>query len=209
MKCAASAHFRIGEPEDLARSGEARTVPLLAVSESTWLGIRRNGRSGRRFPLQSLSLVGMLRVPLSGTETPYGDATHRSDPHGAVLARHGVDSAGATFPGHPGRIAFYDLFGRHGSEVATIEQDGSDRRQLTPDRATSSIDPTWSADGAKIAYTGHWNGCAQCLFVVDVDGSNWHMVFRPPHTPTFRSYCIQPGRPTARPSRSAPPRPDS
>jgi Tol biopolymer transport system component len=84
--------------------------------------------------------------------------------------------AGATYPGRPGRIAFFDLFGRKGSEIYTIASDGSDKQQLTPDRSASSVDPAWSPDGSKIAFEGHQNGCGPCIFTMNADGSHTQIV---------------------------------
>jgi Tol biopolymer transport system component len=91
----------------------------------------------------------------------------------------------ATFPGHPGRIAFFDLFGRGGSEIYSIAPDGSHRRQLTPDKRTTSVDPAWSPDGSTIAYAGHWNGCSQCIFAMNADGTGRRVLFDPPDLRRF------------------------
>jgi Tol biopolymer transport system component len=67
-----------------------------------------------------------------------------------------VPAAHATFPGKNGKIAFF------GSGIETIEPDGSGLASLIPGR-----DPTWSADGASLAYV---NGFS--IFTANADGSN-------------------------------------
>jgi Tol biopolymer transport system component len=104
---------------------------------------------------------------------------------GVIVSLFCCSPALATFPGHPGRIAFFDLFGRHGSEIYSVAPDGSARRQLTPDRHASSVDPAWSPSGDTIAYTGQRNGCAQCIFAMNADGTNRRVLFDPPATPAF------------------------
>ena len=84
--------------------------------------------------------------------------------------------AGATYPGHPGRIAFFDLLGHQGSEIYSIAQDGSGKRRLTSARGTSSMSPAWSPDGTMIAFAGHGHGCAPCIFAMNADGTGRRIV---------------------------------
>jgi TolB protein len=97
-----------------------------------------------------------------------------------------VPPAVATFPGHPGRIAYFDLFGHHGSEIYSIAPDGSGKRLLTPTRSASSLSPAWSPDGTKLAYVGHANRCAPCIFTVHADGTNRQVLFDPKGKMKFR-----------------------
>ena len=55
--------------------------------------------------------------------------------------------AEATFPGRPGKIAFSSS-ARVPGAIETIEPDGTGRTVLT-----AGISPTWSADGAKLAFS--------------------------------------------------------
>jgi Tol biopolymer transport system component len=90
--------------------------------------------------------------------------------------------AQATFPGSNGRIAF--LTGENGCcQIATMEPDGSDVRQLT-DMGPSygAVDPWWSPDGSTISFSRqHFEGnfTAQ-LWVMDADGGNQHRLLPDP-----------------------------
>jgi len=62
--------------------------------------------------------------------------------------------AEATFPGNPGKIAYYGYDAPNGdSEIYTIKSGGGGKVQLT-DNATNDYDPSYSPSGKKIAYSG-------------------------------------------------------
>ena len=85
--------------------------------------------------------------------------------------------ASATFPGRNGRIAFSD-----GTDIFTMNSDGSDVRQLTsvgPANSTCCFE--WSADGRSIAYSlSPADGSTSQLWIMNADGSNQHLLFDDP-----------------------------
>jgi TolB protein len=100
-------------------------------------------------------------------------------PVGVVLSLCFSTPALATFPGHDGLIAFSSS--GPDSRIYTIKADGTDRRALTT--AGEAIEPVWSLGGSEIAYLfyGH-GGCRGCLYVMNADGSNKHLVLNPANT---------------------------
>jgi len=74
------------------------------------------------------------------------------------------DTAGAVFPGTPGRLAFND-----DGNIFTIRPSGAGLRQLTSDG--HSMNPRWSPDGTRIAFNRHGN-----IFVMWANGTNVHQV---------------------------------
>jgi len=76
----------------------------------------------------------------------------------------------ASFPGRNGRIAYVDTAT---SEIWTVRPDGSDPRPLTSGKGSKS-DPTWSADGQRLAF--EWG---RAIWFVSVNGSGVTQVTAP------------------------------
>lgn len=73
------------------------------------------------------------------------------------------------------------------SEVAVMDADGSNVRELTNDAKTAS-GPTWSPDGKRIAFASNRQGVYAQIYVMDADGSNLQQVTHVEHhvlTPTW------------------------
>ncbi len=67
--------------------------------------------------------------------------------------------ASATFPGSNGRIVFDTAEGPEGSQIYTIDPDGTDLRQLTHFRhGAAAFMPRWSADAHRIAFVSNASG---------------------------------------------------
>jgi WD40-like Beta Propeller Repeat len=73
--------------------------------------------------------------------------------------------ADASFPGGNGKIAFSNFDANQVSQVFTVNPDGSGRTQLTQNQF-DAVDPAWSPDGRRIAYTSGGS-----IFVMNADGS--------------------------------------
>lgn len=83
--------------------------------------------------------------------------------------------AQAAFPGANGKIAFSSI--RTGnSDIYTINPDGSGLTQLTNDPAPE-VDPAWSADGKRIAFSRRLPNATDEINVMDADGSNRRLVY--------------------------------
>jgi Tol biopolymer transport system component len=84
--------------------------------------------------------------------------------------------AKATFPGPTGRIAFsQDSTG----EIWTIEPDGRNPVLVASPSDANSFDtePAWSPNGKLIVFTEYNNNGPSRLWLVNVDGTNRHLLF--------------------------------
>jgi TolB protein len=98
----------------------------------------------------------------------------------AAAALGAVHSAGATYPGANGRIAFSTDQDPNGSvEIYTVNPNGTGETQLTHGEFGHASDPNWSPDGSKIVFQGDATGSAQ-LYVMNADGSGGHLLFSDP-----------------------------
>jgi Tol biopolymer transport system component len=107
---------------------------------------------------------------------------------GGLILVGAAPSAHATFPGANGRIAF--LLYDHGSDIYTMNPDGSDVRRLThfaPEHSAGN--ENWSPDGSMIVFERTNRGHQHKIWLMDADGSNQHLLFPDPwfedHTPSF------------------------
>jgi Tol biopolymer transport system component len=110
---------------------------------------------------------------------------------GVALALCVSVPAGATFPGGNGRLAYSVLDGPlSGRQIYSIEPDGTDRARLTTANH-ARLDPSWSPDGASIAYVAR-SDRGDMLRIMAADGSASRVVvtgpfegYRTPRSPTF------------------------
>lgn len=88
-----------------------------------------------------------------------------------LLVVPGAGTAGASFPGENGRIAYEQLADLLGdsSQVRTVLPDGSEVRELTPSDGNAS-NPVFSANGAWIAYVDHTPAGQVEIFRMGADG---------------------------------------
>jgi TolB protein len=90
-----------------------------------------------------------------------------------VVAFVGIeDSADAAFPGENGRIAYFvsSDFGTDAFGLYTIRPDGTQPKRVVA--SDLAFDPSWSADGTKIAHTDYdWDADSLEVFVANRDGS--------------------------------------
>ena len=89
-----------------------------------------------------------------------------------------ASSADASFPGRNGKIAFSNFDANQVSQVFTVNPDGSGRTQLTHDQF-DAVDPAWSPDGRRIAYTS-----GRSIFVMNADGSGQDFLTGPGNSDT-------------------------
>jgi Tol biopolymer transport system component len=96
-----------------------------------------------------------------------GERVARAALLAATLLLSIAPSAGATFPGENGRIAFTDS-----GSVYTIDPDGTDRTFVV----ANAHSPAWSADGRRLAYFINQPDANRGLHVANADGSGHAMV---------------------------------
>src|SRR5436189_5311614 len=93
----------------------------------------------------------------------------------AALAAIGAASAGATFPGPNGRIAFSDYVS---GQIYAVNPDGSALRQLTRTKPSRGADfPSWSPNGKKILFSRFRNDLPDNndnsrIWIMNADGAN-------------------------------------
>jgi TolB protein len=96
----------------------------------------------------------------------------------ALVMAVGAKLAKAAFPGSNGKIAFVSdrttgtgVNNPTGDfEIFTMNPDGTGLTQLTNNTA-GDLDPTWSADGTKTAFTRHQDANDE-VYVMDANGDN-------------------------------------
>ena len=86
----------------------------------------------------------------------------------------GAATAGATFPGANGRIAFSDYVS---GQIHAVNPDGSKLRQLTHTKPSRGADfPSWSPNGKKILFTRFRNDLPDTdnsrVWIMNADGTN-------------------------------------
>ncbi|CAA9499417.1 MAG: tolB protein precursor, periplasmic protein involved in the tonb-independent uptake of group A colicins [uncultured Solirubrobacteraceae bacterium] len=83
----------------------------------------------------------------------------------------GASSASAAFPGFNGLIAFTrTLDNRSNTEIYTMAPDGSGQTRLTSN-PRQDLDPAWSPDGQRIAFTSDREGDTSDIYTMAADGS--------------------------------------
>jgi dipeptidyl aminopeptidase/acylaminoacyl peptidase len=93
----------------------------------------------------------------------------------ATLVLLAPDGAEAAFPGQNGKIAFAS-----GADIWAVDPSGTGLVNLTQS-AVAEADPTWSPDGARIAYT-RGSGDQREIWVMNADGSGQSAVVAQPFT---------------------------
>jgi TolB protein len=86
--------------------------------------------------------------------------------------------AEATFPGKNGKIAFVGYGGRGIYNIYTINPDGGSKFRVTDNRmgsVDSSIPPSWSPNGKRIAYTGYDGHDAEIFTISATGGSRFNV----------------------------------
>ena len=78
-----------------------------------------------------------------------------------------AQSAEATFPGKPGKIAFAGFDGQD-YEIYTINSNGGSKKQLT-DNSTNDLEPAYSPNGKRIAYEGTEGGDSE-IYTINSGG---------------------------------------
>jgi TolB protein len=106
---------------------------------------------------------GIFKAPIDGSEK-------------SIITNNSFDSDPAASIN--GRIAFASSFfetdgptSQFTSQIFSINEDGTDRKQLTFDEDGNNSAPQWSADGKKIVYVAR-SFDSSGIFVMDFDGRN-------------------------------------
>jgi Tol biopolymer transport system component len=92
-----------------------------------------------------------------------------------VGAAVGGGPAGASFPGHNGKIVFarVSLDGTAPSQIFTVRQDGTRLRKLTKG-AGDKFSPSYSADGRRIAFSRSTTRTPRSIHIVVMDADGRH-----------------------------------
>ena len=91
--------------------------------------------------------------------------------------------AHAAFPGKNGLIAWSKVFFLRDTEIFVMGPDGSHQHPLT-NNDRQDFDPTWSADGSKLAYSS--SGADADVWVINADGTDEHDVSNDPSGPDIQ-----------------------
>jgi TolB protein len=84
-----------------------------------------------------------------------------------------------------GRLAFsYSSAPSIPSQIYTLAPDGTDLRQVTAD-GRGAGHPSWSPDGARIAFERSDSGSVSSIYAVNADGSNLVRIAGPGNSPTW------------------------
>src|SRR3954471_3645597 len=94
----------------------------------------------------------------------------------AALVILAPPTASGAFAGQNGKLVFGTLHGGE-DEIWLMNPDGSDRRNITrhDGRKISDIDPRWSPDGRRIAFSTDATdveGAARQIWIMNADGSS-------------------------------------
>jgi Tol biopolymer transport system component len=103
----------------------------------------------------------------------------------AVVVLALSEKAEATFPGKNGRIAYAGWNRGKDFEIYTINPDGSGKTQLTHNN-TDDLDPAYSPDGKRIAYTDlTLNEHGPHIYSIKVGGGGKSLVARNGGAPSY------------------------
>jgi hypothetical protein len=136
----------------------------------TWLQIAYNGRGefngqGSWIAAAYVDLTGSLATVPEVSAPPPPPPTPTPDE--LATLRPGSGQARPTETELTGKLVFQTS---NGGDIYVINADGTGLRRLT-----DGMEPAWSLDGTKVAFT-RW-GDPRGLYVVDEDGSNETLVF--------------------------------
>jgi TolB protein len=133
--------------------------------------VRFDGQSAFRFGLADVAVFALLFLQLSARMRPMkaGIALALI----SVIACFVVPGATATLPGYNGKIAFSsDRPDFSPSDIWVVQPDGKQPTKLTKDDINENIDPAWSPDGSKIAYSRGYGGSLHEIWVMGANGSS-------------------------------------